>query len=74
MQQFLKPAARTARAEVVASELFAQFFLAVDDAQSFLYARLGWESSAAFTGELERGNLRVVFFDLPYFLLIGGCG
>jgi hypothetical protein len=32
MQQFLKPAARTARAEVVAPELLDQLLVAVDDA------------------------------------------
>ena len=31
MQQALKPAARAARAEIVATELFAQFDIAMDD-------------------------------------------
>jgi hypothetical protein len=34
MQQRLKPAARSARAQVIAAKLFNEFLVAVDDAQS----------------------------------------
>ena len=53
-QQFLKPAPRAAGAEVVASELFGEFFLTVDDAEAFLDAGFGWETSATFAGDFER--------------------
>ena len=54
MQQFLKPAAGTAGAEVVASELFGELFLTVDDAESFLDAGFRWETSATFARDFER--------------------
>ena len=54
MQQFLKPAPGTAGAEVVAPELFGEFLLTVDDAESFLDAGFGWETSPTFADDFER--------------------
>jgi hypothetical protein len=53
MQHFLKPARGSARAQVVAAELFAQFFIAMDDAMTALHARFGRETAAALTASLE---------------------
>jgi hypothetical protein len=49
----LKPARGSARAQVFASELFAQFFFAVDDLGAALDAGFGRETAAALTAALE---------------------
>jgi hypothetical protein len=54
MQQRLKPAARSARAQVIAAELFSQFLAAVDDAQSAFDTGFGGETPSTFTGSLEK--------------------
>jgi hypothetical protein len=53
MQQFLKPAAGTARARVVAAELLGKLLHAVHDALAALHARFGGIALAALTGGLE---------------------
>jgi hypothetical protein len=53
MQQFLKPATGTARAWVVAAELFGQLLRAVHHALAALHAGFGWIAFAALTGDLE---------------------
>jgi hypothetical protein len=55
MQQFLKPAARAARTEVVASELLDELFVAAaNGALATLHVRLGREASSALASALER--------------------
>ncbi|EDY19981.1 hypothetical protein CfE428DRAFT_2570 [Chthoniobacter flavus Ellin428] len=58
MQQFLKPASRTARAGVVTTEFLPQFLVAMDDAEAAFDLRFGWEPFTALAGALEkRGRL-----------------
>jgi hypothetical protein len=54
MQQFLKAAARAARAEVVAAEFFEKFFIGVNDAVAALYVRFGRIALSTFTRVFER--------------------
>ena len=58
MQHFLKATSGSTGAGIIASELFEQFFVAVDDPVAAHDARLGWESFAAFTDLLERMRRR----------------
>jgi len=53
MQHALKGSCRSADARVVATELLAQFLVAVDDAVPPLDARLGREAVAPLTGVRE---------------------
>ena len=53
MQHFLKAAARTAGAQVIATELFLQFLLAVHDLPAALHLNLRREASATFAGPLK---------------------
>ena len=50
----MKAAAGAAGAKIIAPKLFAQFLIAVDDAEAALDAGLGWVAFAAFTGPFER--------------------
>jgi len=68
MQQFLKPAGGTARTWIVAAEFLDQFLVAVNNAYSALHLRLGWESSTALAGALEKRD-RFLIGNLPYDLL-----
>jgi hypothetical protein len=54
MQHFLKALAGAARAQIVAPQLFSQVFIAMDDPVTFFDVGFRGESSAAFTGPLER--------------------
>ena len=54
MQHRLKTQARAARAQIVAPQLFSQVFIAMDDPVTFFDVGFRGESSAAFTGPLER--------------------
>jgi hypothetical protein len=54
-QQFLKAASRTARAEVVATELLDEQLVPVNDAQAALDLCLGGEAIAPFAGDFEAG-------------------
>jgi len=58
MQQFLKPARGTARAGVVAAQLLAQLFVAVDDAVATLDAGFRWETAAALASDLDAESSR----------------
>jgi hypothetical protein len=60
MQQFLKPAAGTARAWVVTAELFEKLLVAVHDALAAFDARLGREAFATLTRGLETRRRRGV--------------
>ena len=74
MQQFLKPAAGATGAEIIASKLFREFFLTVDDAQTFPDAGFGRETSATFACDLERTACVRVNACLPYSLRVDGWG
>ena len=52
----LEPAARPARAQVVAAELFGQLLFAVDDPMAPLDVGLGREPAAAFAHRLEKNG------------------
>jgi hypothetical protein len=65
----LKPASRSARAGIIAPELFAEFLITVNDSQTFPDASLGRETFAPFAGDFEKMERLRVDFDLPYFLL-----
>jgi hypothetical protein len=54
MQQFLKPAGGTARAWVVATELFSQLFVAMDNAEAAFDLRFRRETFTALAGALEK--------------------
>jgi len=58
MQHFLKPAAGTAGARVVAPELLDELLGAVHHALAALHARFGWISLAPLTRDLETGTAR----------------
>jgi hypothetical protein len=53
MQHFLKPAAGTARAGVVATQLLGEFFRAVHHAFAALHARFGGIAFTALTRDFE---------------------
>jgi hypothetical protein len=53
-QQRLKPAARAARAEVVAAKLLAELFVAMHDAHAALDGHLGGVAAAALAHRLKR--------------------
>jgi hypothetical protein len=53
---FLESLATTARAEIVATELFLQEFVSMHDADAASYLRLGWESLPAFAHRLEKNG------------------
>jgi len=69
MQQFLKAAARSARAEVIASQLLDQFLVTVDDAVAALDVRLRGESPASFTRTLKSGGSRRGRFAISRYTL-----
>ena len=54
MQHFLKALAGAARAQVVPPQLLSEVFVTVDNPVTFLDVGFRGESSAAFTGPLER--------------------
>jgi len=54
MQHFLKAASRTAKTEVVTTELFYKLLVAVDDSMTAFDLRFGGESLAALTAARER--------------------
>jgi hypothetical protein len=58
MQQFLKPAARIARAWVVAAELLEELFVAVHYAVTAFNASFGREALPALTRRLESSTGR----------------
>ncbi len=58
MQQFLKAAARAARAWIVTAELLFELFMAVDNLAASLDFGLGGEASAALAGSLKSGRAR----------------
>jgi hypothetical protein len=58
MQQFLKPAAGAAGAQVVAPELLDQLLAAADYARTALDAGLGRVALAPLTRDLETGTAR----------------
>jgi hypothetical protein len=58
MQHFLKAPPGFAGAGVIAAEFFEQLFVAVDDPQTALYARLGGIALAAFAARLKRSGPR----------------
>ena len=72
MQQFLKPAARATRAEIVAAEFFKKFLLTVNDAKAFLDPSLRRETSATFAGDFERTVRLRMDVRLPYGLRVSG--
>jgi hypothetical protein len=56
----LEALAGTARTEVVATELFDEFLIAVYDTQAAFHLRFGWEPLTAFAHPLEsRGRRRI---------------
>jgi hypothetical protein len=54
MQQFLKSAPGAADAEIVASEFFVQFDIAMDDADAALHAGFGRIGFATLARDLKR--------------------
>ena len=58
----LEAAIRTARTEIVASELFHQLFVAMYDLVATFYLAFGWVSFATLTAALESSAIR--YFDL----------
>jgi len=61
MQHFLKTPPGSAGAGVVAAEFLEQFFVAVDDPQTALYARFGWIAFAAFAARFKSSGPRWVY-------------
>ena len=53
MQQFLKPAARAARAGIFTSEFFEQLFVTANDPMTAHHARFGGEAFLSFATRLE---------------------
>jgi hypothetical protein len=54
MQHFLKPAGGTARAGIIATELFPQLFVAVHDAEAAFDLRFRRETFTTLAGALEK--------------------
>lgn len=73
MQQFLKPPARAAGAEVVAPELLHELLLSADHAEPELDTRLGRESLPSLATGLERKGGRRAGSSLPSRTSLG-CG
>ena len=70
MQQFLKPARRAARTEIVAAELFGEFLLTVNDSFATLHASFRRETFATFAGDFEVRMFGFVIVCVPYGLLV----
>ena len=52
-QHFLKAASRTARAEIIATELLVKLFGPVNDSVASFHLCFGWETFATFAGNFE---------------------
>jgi hypothetical protein len=72
MQHFLKPASGTARAQIVAAELFVEHFVPMDGAQTALHVRLGWVSpSSVYWSARKQGRSFTSFFFTMNLLFAG---
>lgn len=72
MQQFLKPAARAARAEIIATEFLVKDLVSVDDSETTFHVRLGRVSpSSVYWSVRKEGRLSVWMFFFMTHLLFG---
>jgi hypothetical protein len=65
MQHFLKPASGTARAGVIATELFGQFLVAVDDSPALFDLGFGREAPSTLAAPFVESTLRRFVVSLP---------
>jgi hypothetical protein len=74
MQQFLKPALRSAWAEVVAAEFLTEFLIPVHDAHTAFHLCFGRETFATFAGEFEIGLFPMIYNVFHTASMFEGCG
>ena len=65
MQHFLKPAAGTAGAGIVATELFGQLLVAMDDAPAAFDMGFGWIAASTLAAPFVESRLRRFVVSLP---------